>query len=425
LFNVRRTFDWEGKYKTTVVDIKSKLLKEALNDIMEGVKGVSLVEESPVVDPNLLFLYLEDLRDLVKDIKAKVRGGEKMKKKIRKRNELKIKHIKVLMKYLDKDYAETKKTLYPMLESGLITFDLLWALFKPNTLAYTSTYGTADEPRAFKIEYAEKEFSFLKGEWYNIEGRYLEYDGKNWGFGSMDAEVASFKGARKITSLACYPLKYHKDEVKMRNQLIERGKKFVSLQGVHYKSHEGLAYYKKKRSVIKVNINGRVMVDPAIHRRILPNYQVSTVKPKEEDEPVDSDDEYDSDEDCGCDSSDDAGQTPPLVPIDEERAKARANGDEKIDLATGVDGKKDKIEQLKKEAEAKEKEEEEKKALPVFDDEEYLIASPVVLGFAFAEKLWLEFTVSGIKDIAWNEGAYESLVLEANTKDIVKVSLFC
>jgi hypothetical protein len=46
----------------------------------------------------------------------------------------------------------------------------------------------------------------------------------------------------------------------------------------------------------------------------------------------------------------------------------------------------------------------------------------VVLGFAFAEKLWLEFTVSGIKEIQWNVTAYESLVLEPKTKDIVKVS---
>lgn len=62
----------------------------------------------------------------------------------------------------------------------------------------------------------------------------------------------------------------------------------------------------------------------------------------------------------------------------------------------------------------------EKKELPLFTDEEYLIASPVVLGFAFAEKLWLEFTVRGIKDITWNDGAYDSLVLEENTKAIVK-----
>ena len=61
------------------------------------------------------------------------------------------------------------------------------------------------------------------------------------------------------------------------------------------------------------------------------------------------------------------------------------------------------------------------KPVPEFSDEEYLIASPVVLGFAFAEKLWLEFTVSGVKEIQWNETAYESLVLEPKTKDIVKV----
>ena len=74
----------------------------------------------------------------------------------------------------------------------------------------------------------------------------------------------------------------------------------------------------------------------------------------------------------------------------------------------------------KKDGEVVDSPEEDKKALPVFTDEEYLIASPVVLGFAFAEKLWLEFTVSGVKDIVWNEGAYDSLVLEDNTKAIVK-----
>lgn len=56
LFHVRRTFDWEGKYKATVVDIKSKLLRECLQDVMGNIKGVSLVEETPKLDPNMLFL---------------------------------------------------------------------------------------------------------------------------------------------------------------------------------------------------------------------------------------------------------------------------------------------------------------------------------------------------------------------------------
>lgn len=114
----------------------------------------------------------------------------------------------------------------------------------------------------------------------------------------MDCDVPAFKGARKITSLNCYPLKYHKNEEKLRADLIARGKKFVSLQGVNYKSHEGMAYVKKKRQIIKVNINGRIMIDPAIHRRILPNYQISTVKPKDPDL-LDSDSD-DSDSDGGC-----------------------------------------------------------------------------------------------------------------------------
>src|SRR6187402_2673197 len=114
----------------------------------------------------------------------------------------------------------------------------------------------------------------------------------------MDCDVPAFKGARKITSLNCYPLKYHKNEAKLRSDLIERGKKFVSLQGVNYMSHEGMAYIKKRKQIIKVNINGRIMVDPAIHRRILPNYNVSTVKPKDPDLLDDSDD--DSEDGCGC-----------------------------------------------------------------------------------------------------------------------------
>lgn len=39
VFTVRRKFDWENKYTETVVDIKSKLLKEALTHVMGAVKG--------------------------------------------------------------------------------------------------------------------------------------------------------------------------------------------------------------------------------------------------------------------------------------------------------------------------------------------------------------------------------------------------
>lgn len=423
IFTVRRKFNWENKYLDTVVDIKSKYLRDALGKVMDGVKGVSLVQEPAIVDPNMLFLYLEETRQYMKELKKQSRSDKK--RKARKNAATKAAHLKVLVKYLDTDYADIKKTLYPLLETNTITFDLLWALYKPNTIAYTPTYGNADEPRAFKIEYAIKESSFMKGQWYSVEGRYLEYDGKDFGFGTMSAEVEAFKGARKITTLACYPLQYHRDSEAVRQKLVDRGKRFVSLRGMNYRFHKGMAFYKKKRlSVAKVNIDSRIMIDPAIHRRINPNYPISTVRPKDPDllDPSEagmSDLEDDgSDGGCCCGGSDSdsehGGQsdTPRTVykVIEDEDGSPRV-----VEVEVDENGneiQKENMDRIEGGATGTQDRE--------FTEEELLIASPVVLGFAFAEKMWLEFTISGVSDIEWDKDAFDSLVLPANQKSIVK-----
>jgi len=422
LFTVRRNFNWENKYRDTVVDIKSKLLRDALAEVMKDVKCVSLVEDQPCLDPNILFLYLEDIRThYKKTLKSRVKKEKKSKNKRRIKDT--IKHCKVLVNYLDEDYDDIKKRLYPMLEAGNITFDLLWALFKPNSIAVTSTYGAWDEPRCFKVDYANKESSFVKGEWYCIEGRYLEYDGKNFGLGDFEIDIDHFQGPRRITSLSTYPLQYHKEKDTVKKTLIERGKRFIELAGMNYRFHKGLAFHKKRKTVFKFNINGRIMIDPAIFRRINPNYPISLIKPKDQDD-LFSDDDSSS---CGCDSdsdgpyrrrrgrdSDNESKEKPMTKfkvIVDEKDEARV-----VEVPVDEDGneiRQEKLETVDKEDEVTTKERE-------FTEEELLIASPVVLGFAFSEKQWLEFTLSGVRDIQWNDGAFDSLVIPADRKLIVK-----
>ena len=420
IFTVRRKFDWEHKYQETLVDIKSKPLKESLQHVMVGVKGISLVQETPHIDPNMLFLYLEECR--VYMTKMEEEGGSAKKKKDRKAAATKAKHLGILIKYLDKDYAETKKTLYPMLERNMISFDLLWALFKPNSIAYTTTYGDTDHPRAFKIDYATKESHFMKGTWYNIEGKYLEYDGKSFGMGNLAVQVPSFQGVRRISSLECYPLQYHKDADSLKAELIERGKKFVALEGVQYKYHKGMAFTKRKRQILKININGRIMCDPAIHRRINPNYQISNVKAKEaDDEDVFEVSDSEDESGCGCgDDSSEEGDDPRNTPSSSEEASHERR---RFRVVKTPDGRTTIVEvdpNEETEALAQKDRMDTKQGGHAFTEEELLIASPVVLGFAFSEKLWLEFTVSGISEVIFNEDAFEQLVLPDNQKSIVK-----
>lgn len=344
--------------------------------------------------------------------KAKPEGEtKKERKKDQKRIDDQRRQMRVLVKYLDKDYAKIKESLNPMLENGLITFDLMWALWKPDTLAYATTYGSDDEPRAFKVETSERQSSLMRGDFYYIDGKYFEFDGKRFGFGGLTEEIAEFQGARRITSLPCYPLKYHKDEEGVRKKLVDRGKKFVSLAGVHYKAYKGIAYQKRRKGQItKFNIqHSRVMVDPTIFRRMNPNYYAGLVRPKDHDILSDDDDSSCGNSDGGDDDEDEEGGeriryvTKVFKNVKGDLITARVSKDE-------ADENADELDQMP---------EDDEEAMEL-TDEEYLIASPIVLGFAFSEKQWLEFNVSGVQEIQWNEDAWDSLVLEPATKDLIQ-----
>lgn len=391
IFTVRRNFNSSNKHTSTVVDIRSEPLREALSKVMDGVRGISFVGETATLDPNMLFLYLEETRQYMKALKQQSKTDKKSK--ARKSAATKASHLKILVKYLDTDYAVTKKTVLALLKANTITFDLLWALFKPNAIVYTPTYGNEDEPRTFKVECVTKITDALAGDSYAIEGRYLNYDGRQFGMVDIQETIDAFTGTRKITSLGCYPLQHHREADDVRAMLIERGKKFVSLKGQNYKFHHGMAFCKRDRVVAKVNVNGRVMVDPVTHKRINPNYPVGHIR---------------RDQDGGNEKEDGSDNKPRYV----FRMVEGPSGEERlVKVEVGKYGNEIKSEKMGDIEGLSERE---------FTEEELIIASPVVLGFAFSEKLWLEFTVSGIRDIEWNEKAFESLVLPENQKSIVK-----
>lgn len=64
-----------------------------------------------------------------------------------------------------------------------------------------------------------------------MSSKSVDLDGDTIRYATVASKLECFFGAAKITTLAAYPLKYHKEKAQLHTQLIERGAKFLSLQG--------------------------------------------------------------------------------------------------------------------------------------------------------------------------------------------------
>ena len=186
-------------------------------------------------------------------------------------NDTLIQHLDILVRYLQSHFSSTIQTLPQLIDHDEITFDLLWALFAPSTLVYT-TCIYSEQPKCLVFDFGDEQL--IKGQKYWVlQGRYLDYDGKKFGEVSRALLIPEFRGAKLITALETYPLQYHKELDAVTSELIARGKKFMSLQGMHHYAYNGLAHIKKDGQPIKFSLKGRFMVDPLCFKEHNPNYE--------------------------------------------------------------------------------------------------------------------------------------------------------
>ena len=161
------------------------------------------------------------------------------------------------------------------------------------------------------------------------------------------------------------------------------------------------------------------MVDPANFRRINPNYSVSTIKAEDPDLLPDENCDSHSEKEEGqhTDDETDENQFDQFAVKKKDIRKTRkkllkdSDDDELYIVEVDAEEKGNEIKNVDNENVIAEDE---------FTDEDYLIASPVVLGFSFGHKMWMEFDMAGLNEIQWNEGAFDSLVIPEDQKQVVK-----
>lgn len=182
-----------------------------------------------------------------------------------------LKHLSLLADFIKSKYASTTDRLIPLLENGETSYELLWALFKPNTIVYTTCLDT-EKSLCFRFDMGEERETATGITYFYMGCRYLDFDGAVFGEVSAALGIEKFAGIKRIANLAAFPLAYHPRRSEMRTGLVKRGRRFVSLLGVHHLQYHGNAFFMEKGEVVEVPVKSRIMVDAAFFRENNPNY---------------------------------------------------------------------------------------------------------------------------------------------------------
>ncbi|KAF8632729.1 hypothetical protein AX15_001724 [Amanita polypyramis BW_CC] len=277
--------------------------------------------------------------------------------------------VSFLIDALGYDFGDALKELDQLLSKKETTFGHLCNLFIPGTLLVSQCRAT-NLPRVYLLTSVDKDGSVLECESMDVVDGFLE----STDIASSGSEIRNetkvgkvktkinlryFDGTVKITDLAAYPIMFHPNEAKLREQLIERGKKWLDLIGVHHKQYDGPAIIRLDGIPLIQKIKSRIMVDRASFGCFHPSYSFPA--------PVGAVDQY-------------------------KRKIVFANAC--LSQANVVK--------------------------PILSDEELLLTPTVVHGFSLSDKLWLEFNINLVKDVEWNDEAFKNLVLPAEKKSLLQ-----
>ncbi|KAL9129214.1 MAG: hypothetical protein Q9217_002283 [Psora testacea] len=251
----RKTLD-----PTYYVDIKSEGLRDILRTVLRGIRAVNLNEDKPTVEQNLLFNYLDELQFCQDNANTRAIYDPAS-----------LKHLELLVDFIKTTYKSTAQCLLSLLEDSEITYDLLWALFKPNSMVYSTCFGT-EKLRYVMYDSGEEGETSNGLKYYKMECRCLDYDGHVFGESPIDLAIVKFRGKKRISTLNAFPLQYHPDAKGVRRRLVECGRRFVSMLGPHYRHCQGTAFYIKEGEAVTVSVDSRVMLDAAFFRKMNPNY---------------------------------------------------------------------------------------------------------------------------------------------------------
>ena len=372
-------------FETAFIKVQSPILVEELRQLLEPNEisfKTNFVEIYRPFQP--LYFAWESLR------KRQIEADPETRK-----------HLNVLLKFMDDDLGETYQSFQELQSRGRISYDLIWALFPRGTHVVSSMFGYF---QAFRVLAVGKEDNSRRSFQWTVRCESVQFDGYEYGFTENTFALYHFHGTKDITSLEIVPWSHLPNQQSMKRLFIERGRKALEYQNIHYLCYKGIGLLpqqeKIKLNAFKFNvslitvvaeisfannvkIDGRIIVDPYLYARTNENVR-RVVMPFR----------FQKGRGPG---------TKKNYPRDEAEKAIRSTQPYALKTRPRPDEHQQKVNREEVEQ----------------DEENLWLMSPVLDGFSLNDKIWMNFLVEHVEPLKLDDSAYDDLVLEQEQKDLI------
>ncbi|KAI0419362.1 P-loop containing nucleoside triphosphate hydrolase protein [Xylaria grammica] len=271
--------------------------------------------------------------------------------------------LKVFREIMLVETEDSFKALRDFRATGYIDYDHLLFAFDPGDIVIRSKTGIFSAGILKKASRTKSTFA----DYITLKVHVVDWDGDVQGFREKQWTIYHFNGLRHVSDFTISPLKIHEERQAIATQLIERGKLFASLCGRYTKIFKG--YVKRDRSDSTRRISSkdstihlceRIMVDAkAYHRFYRSGPSLESLNGR-----------------CGI------------------ATNALNEAHQRYDQTIA--------------------------RKPSLHEFQMMLTIPKVKGFALDSKTWHKFSVNDISSFAWNDEAFENLVLDEREKRLLR-----
>ncbi|KZT72256.1 P-loop containing nucleoside triphosphate hydrolase protein [Daedalea quercina L-15889] len=274
---VRRLIDERGRHTGDVIDIKSPQLLEILLSINDGVEGLNLGRSEPEISPQAMYYSYPGLLSRLKAAEKEPKDDGRM-----------MLDIKAAIHVIEEDQGKILRDVQKLTTERKITFDLLWAIFRPNGFVYQHHAETNQDRILLGLRNGyDRRRDGVK--YFEVHCNMIHDDGDHFGLARQNLVINEFRGERPLSDLDVCPLDCRPDRDALYSRAVELGKFFVSMPAHSYHEISGQAVrVDASGDLEKFYTSGRVMISPSAYRRFSDsNYNPGVRKPLARDSLMD------------------------------------------------------------------------------------------------------------------------------------------